>query len=222
LHDFQVPGKESRMKVKLIITRGENAGDEVTVTGPKFFIGRAQECQLRPQSELVSQHHCVIIVEEAFVAVREFGSRNGTLLNGETVRGERELKDGDRLKVANLEFEVRFGLRIGGNEEPKTQAVEEAAANTLAASSDDDLDLDKWLDETDTQALDPTRLAGDETEPTTDENTPSPEQKESQGTKQKSTEVVGVWENGHWKPTSANPPDAAADALKELFKNPGG
>ena len=67
-------------------------------------------------------------------------------------------------------------------------------------------------------------------EPTSDEDTLSPEQqqqqqkkkkKKSQETKQEPTEVVGVWEKGHWKPTSANPRDAAADALREFFKNGG-
>ena len=81
----------------------------------------------------------------------------------------------------------------------------------VRASIDDDMDLDTWLRETDSQTLE---------EPTIDEDTLSPErQQKGQEKKQKPTEVVGVWEKGHSKPTSANPGDAAADALKKFLKS---
>lgn len=208
------------MEVRLIVASGKDAPDEVTVAGPQCFIGRAEDCQLRPRSERVSRHHCVIIVEEAFVGVRDLGSTHGTLVNGEIVKGERDLKNGDRLNVGNVEFEVRLGVGLGGNEKPNAGKIEEAASRTSPASIDDDLDLDKWLEETEPQASDPARLASAATEPTTDDDTLSPGPRKGQP-KGKPTEVVGVWKKGHWKPTSANPRDAAADALKDFFKKGG-
>ena len=212
------------MEVKLFVLSGNNAGEEVPVAGPKFYIGRAEDCQLRPRSELVSRHHCVIIVEEAFVAIRDFGSKNGTLVNGEAVRGERELKSGDLLKVGELEFKIQLGVSIGGKKKPKVHSVQEAAARTVESSLDDDMDLDKWLSDTDTEPLEPTVTGAAEVETTPevdpDEETPSPEG-EPKRKKKKKEGVVGVWKKGHWKPTAENPRDAAADTLKNFFKNRG-
>jgi len=210
------------MELKLLVLSGNNAGEEVPVAGPKFYIGRAEDCHLRPRSELVSRHHCAIIVEQAFVAVRDFGSKNGTLVNGEAVRGEQELKNGDLLKVGDLEFKVQLGVSIGGKKKPKVHSVQEAAARTVESSlDDDDMDLDKWLSDSDTETLEPTVASAAEMETTPEEETPAPDDKR-ESKKKKQAGIVGVWKKGHWKPTAEKPRDAAADALKSFFKNRGG
>jgi len=201
------------MEVKLVVVAGKRAGEELPVAGPKFYIGRAEDCQLRPHSDLVSRHHCVLIVEEAYVAVRDFGSKNGTVVNDEMVKGELELKDGDRLRIGDLELEVRLGVDVGGKKKPKVKSVQEAAARTVE-SAHDDMDLDSWLGDTDTQTLDPTytgEAATDDAETETLDGKPKKKKKES--------DVPGVWSKGRWKPTSENPRDAAADTLKDFFKN---
>jgi len=43
------------MDLKLKVLEGKNAGQEVPVTGKKFFIGRAEDCHLRPGSDLISR-----------------------------------------------------------------------------------------------------------------------------------------------------------------------
>lgn len=216
------------MEVKLVVLSGKKAGEEVPVVGPKFFIGRAEDCQLRPHSELVSRHHCVIILEEGYVGVRDFGSKNGTLVNGEVTRGEQELKNGDRLQVGDLEFEVQLGVSIGGRKKPKVTSVQEAAARTVESSADDDMDLDKWLSDTDTRTLESTRTADSQTD-TISTTTPDDKDEEDEASalpegkskrkKKKTDEVVGVWKKGRYQPTKENPRDAAADTLKNFFKN---
>src|SRR4051812_34142518 len=57
------------MDLKLRVLEGKNAGHEIAVKGKKFFIGRAEDCQLRPGSDLISRHHCVLLVEEGYIAV---------------------------------------------------------------------------------------------------------------------------------------------------------
>jgi pSer/pThr/pTyr-binding forkhead associated (FHA) protein len=203
------------MEVTLIVVGGKNAGKEVPVAGPKFFIGRAADCQLKPHSDLVSRHHCAIMVEEAFVAIRDFGSKNGTQVNGERVQGERELKVGDRITVGDLELEVQFGVGIGGKKKPKVKSVQEAVARTVEASGDDDMDLDSWLSDTDTQTLDPadTESAASEAD---SETTPdgAPRRK-----KKKTDKIPGTWKKN--KTTAVAPSDAAANTLKNFFRNPG-
>ena len=92
------------MRLKLVVVGGSHNGEEIQVSGPKFFIGRDRECQLRPNSDVISRHHCALIVEDGYVAVRDFNSKNGTFVNGKRVVGEQELKAGSELGVGPLRF----------------------------------------------------------------------------------------------------------------------
>lgn len=140
------------MDVKLKVLVGKNVGQELAVPGPKFFVGRAEDCQLRPRSDLISRHHCVLLIEETFVAVRDFGSKNGTLVNNERITGERELKHGDRLVIGPLEFEVVVHAPVPSKKRPKVESVKEAAARTAEGHRDGDkLDISQWLGDGDSK-----------------------------------------------------------------------
>ena len=143
------------MEVQLKVLVGSSAGQTIKVPGPKFYIGRSEDCQLRPRSDLISRHHCAIVVEGDYVAVRDFGSKNGTYVNDERVSSERELKPGDQLKVGPLEFEVCYDLgSLGGPKRPKVGSIKEAAARTADSGvvkkpgqGPDEIDLSEWLGE---------------------------------------------------------------------------
>ena len=96
------------MEVELVIAKGTKAGRVIPLDVPKFFIGRAPKCHLRPSSGMVSRHHCALLNTQHAVTVYDFGSTNGTLVNGERIEGQRELEDGDRLTVGPLDFDVRI------------------------------------------------------------------------------------------------------------------
>ncbi|HUY32595.1 MAG TPA: FHA domain-containing protein [Pirellulales bacterium] len=136
------------MEVRLKVLVGKSHGQELAVPGPKFFIGRAEDCQLRPRSDLISRHHCALLIEDNFVAVRDFGSKNGTHVNGERVSGERELKAGDKLTIGPLEFEVCLPTAVSSKKRPKVESVGEAAART-AESPDERVDVSQWLTDKD-------------------------------------------------------------------------
>jgi predicted component of type VI protein secretion system len=135
------------MGLKLKVLDGKHAGQEVPVPGNRFFIGRAEDCQLRPGSDLISRHHCVILVEDGYIGVRDLGSKNGTQVNGESVVGERELISGDHLKVGPLEFEVVVSTGVGGQKRPAiTGGIKEAAtraADSIANSNT--VDVSQWI-----------------------------------------------------------------------------
>jgi pSer/pThr/pTyr-binding forkhead associated (FHA) protein len=139
------------MEVKLVIANGKQAGQEIPVKSAKFVIGRGEDCQLRPQSHLISRRHCAVLVDAGSAAVEDLGSTNGTLLNGEKLVGRHSLKSGDRIKVGLLELEVQLPVGLGGKSKPKVESIQEAAARTAAkaAASDDDLDVTSWLGEDD-------------------------------------------------------------------------
>jgi len=148
------------MVVKLVVIGGKHAGQEVPVRGPRFMIGRAADCQLRVKSQAVSRHHTLVVVEAGAVRVRDC-SKFGTLVNGQKIEDEQELRNCDRLKVGPLEFEVQLSVDVGGKKLPKVKSVSEAAARvTEKTEDDDDLDISKWLDEGD-EELPPTSATGD-------------------------------------------------------------
>jgi hypothetical protein len=104
---------------------------------------------LRPKSDLVSRHHCVLIVEDSFVAVRDFGSRNGTQVNGERIVGERELRSGDRLVIGSLEFEVVVSAAPSVTKRPRVNSIKEAAVRTVAGPLQPSGDASQWLQDGD-------------------------------------------------------------------------
>ena len=99
------------MRLKLVVIGGSHSGKEIPVSGPKFFIGRDRDCQLRPNSDVVSRHHCALIVEDGYVAVRDFNSKNGTLVDGVRVIGEQELHSGSELAIGPLRFNFSRALQ---------------------------------------------------------------------------------------------------------------
>jgi pSer/pThr/pTyr-binding forkhead associated (FHA) protein len=136
------------MEVKLRVRVGAAAGKELRVPGPKFFIGRAEDCHLRPKSDLISRHHCVLIIDESVLTVRDLGSRNGTLVNGQRVVGERELAAGDVLRVGPLEFDVLIvSAPPAATKRPKVTSIKEAAVRTAQGRAGDDADVTQWLGE---------------------------------------------------------------------------
>ena len=84
---------------------------EVSLARPEFVIGRADDCHLQIPSRFVSRHHCELIVDERDrqVRVRDLGSQNGTFVNDNMVTDECEVRDGDRIRVACIPFEIHIG-----------------------------------------------------------------------------------------------------------------
>ncbi len=75
------------------------------------IIGRAEDCNLRLANRFVSRHHCELLIDgrEHVVRVRDLGSQNGTFVNDGPVTNDCELKDGDKLVVGCVPFEVHIG-----------------------------------------------------------------------------------------------------------------
>jgi len=91
---------------ELKVVGGKHAGQVIPLNRRKFLIGREQDCQLRPNSEMVSRHHCVFSLDDFSVRLRDLGSTNGTLVNGERIQREIVLTNTDRILIGNLEFEL--------------------------------------------------------------------------------------------------------------------
>ncbi len=119
------------MKVALKVVGGTRTGQTVPISIPQFMIGRADDCHLKPRSELISRYHCAILTDDGYVAVRDLGSKNGVYVNGQRVSIEQELKNGDRLAVGPLEFEVVLSVALKGETKPKVSSISEVVSRTV-------------------------------------------------------------------------------------------
>ncbi len=152
----------------------------------------------------------------AWPAIRDLGSRNGTLLNGERISGERELRTGDKVKVGPLEFEVHLSTTIGGKKKPKVHNVKEAAARTVEAAKprDHEPDISDWLaeeDDGDTKANKMTTTYMPASTPKPAEPVPDAAAKQS-----RIDPLAGPGQQK--KPVAESSRSAAADMLKQFFK----
>ena len=123
------------MKVELKVLGGSRSGQVIPITIPQFMIGRAEDCHLKPRSELISRYHCAILTESAYVAVRDLGSKNGVYVNGERIGVEQELKNGDRLAIGPLEFEVVVLATPKAERKPKVESISDVVARTVEQNS---------------------------------------------------------------------------------------
>jgi predicted component of type VI protein secretion system len=73
------------MDARLRILSGPHAGETVEIGRGKLLIGREEDCHLRPESEFVSRHHCVLLLDDYTLRIRDLGSKNGTFVNGRRV-----------------------------------------------------------------------------------------------------------------------------------------
>jgi len=133
------------MEVKLKVLAGAHVGKQIRLTKDRFVVGRSEECHLRASSDLISRRHCAIVNDKSGVFVEDFGSRNGTQVNGERVEGNRELKAGDHLKIGPLEFEVQLSHGIGAPKRAAVKDVADVAARTAQRKPNVEESISDWI-----------------------------------------------------------------------------
>ena len=205
------------MSVRLKVLRGASAGKEVAIRGPRFFIGRSEECNLRANSDAISRKHCAIVIEDQDVTIRDLGSRNGTYVNGSRIEGVQKLQMGDQLRVGPLEFLVTHTEKAVVEQTKPAADLEDANDDEMAGLVND------WLEE---------EAASSETRPApepetreyklddTDVNVDVPEQKDEQPDDQEKNNIpppVGKLPKKPAKDAPKDTQEAAAQMLRKFF-----
>ena len=96
------------MEAQLRVISGPFAGETISIGDRKFIIGREQDCRFRPDSEFVSRHHCVLLLDEYTLRIRDLGSKNGTYVNGHRISGDMVLSHDDMISLGELTMQVNL------------------------------------------------------------------------------------------------------------------
>jgi pSer/pThr/pTyr-binding forkhead associated (FHA) protein len=88
---------------------------DLEMTEGEFAVGRNASCQLSLDDPLVSRRHALLVVSGDTVTVRDLGSRNGVLVNGEKIEGTVTVGDGDRILIGAQEMTL---VATGGGTSP--------------------------------------------------------------------------------------------------------
>jgi pSer/pThr/pTyr-binding forkhead associated (FHA) protein len=98
------------MKAKLV-ERGASPEEtrEIPLNDAEFLIGRGADCNLRLRVSSISRHHCLIRLGNDEATLVDLGSSNGTYLNGDRVRSQATLHNGDEIQIGVCRFEVKLG-----------------------------------------------------------------------------------------------------------------
>jgi pSer/pThr/pTyr-binding forkhead associated (FHA) protein len=111
------------MQAFFTVISGPHHGQTFQVPRGKFIIGRETDCHLVLASNSVSRHHCVLLLDEYTLRIRDLASKNGTFLNRDQTRiGERILVHGDTVRVGDLVIRVEL--------EPGTASTPAASLET--------------------------------------------------------------------------------------------
>jgi pSer/pThr/pTyr-binding forkhead associated (FHA) protein len=73
------------MDPKLRMVGGPDPGQVIAVPHGMLLVGRAKDCDVRLESQFVSQHHCEILLDDDALRLRDLESKNGTAVNGRLI-----------------------------------------------------------------------------------------------------------------------------------------
>lgn len=91
----------------VLVLQGAADIDPIPVQRQIDLIGRDPNCDVVLNRGNVSRRHLAIAEVDGRVYVRDLGSTNGVLVNGQRVTGGRWLELGDRLRIGEQWFQLR-------------------------------------------------------------------------------------------------------------------
>lgn len=78
---------------------------DVTLSNDKIIVGRSSSATVKIEDELLSRQHCAIYLKSGVATVRDLGSKNGTLLNNNTI-DEVHFYLGDVISIGDTTIEL--------------------------------------------------------------------------------------------------------------------
>jgi len=96
----------------LVVIYGLDLGRKYDLAKSETVVGRASKADICVDQESVSRNHACITNTKKGVRIRDLGSTNGTFVNDDVVEGERELRNGDLVKIGRTIFKFIAGGNV--------------------------------------------------------------------------------------------------------------
>lgn len=119
------------MAVTLVVQTGKHKGTKLVLSKPELIVGRDETCGLRLTSGGVSREHCKLRHDNGKCFVSDMGSQNGTIVNGDVIEAEVELKAGDRLEIGPMIFVMAEKSAAKTAEQTAEQTAEKTVEKTV-------------------------------------------------------------------------------------------
>ena len=94
------------MKMQLIQVGPIPFGDRFEIDHFPFVLGRSSSCDHQVFHPMVSRKHCELKREKGRVRIEDLHSSNGTYINGQRVKEEVTLRDGDEINLGCVSYRV--------------------------------------------------------------------------------------------------------------------
>ena len=127
------PSKQFGERLRLLVIQGPDKGACYSLMGDSLYIGR-DGCQISLNDGNVSKKHAEIFWNEAGYTVKDLGSSNGILVNGEKVPSA-VLKAGDLLMIGLTVMEVYSAGQTTRNDRPMLPATARRASAPATLSA---------------------------------------------------------------------------------------
>ncbi len=102
---------EEKNQPLLVIYKGTLAGTRWPIDKDTVTMGRASDCEIVLAERQISRYHARLEADDEGYLLRDLGSKNGTFVNGERVRGQPyRLRDGDEVSLA---LAIQMGFVAG-------------------------------------------------------------------------------------------------------------
>jgi hypothetical protein len=95
--------------VKLIIEDDEGRRTVLPLLRGEVLIGRAPESTVRLPEKNVSRRHARLVRDGGRFYLEDLGSFTGTRLNGEKLRGRRQIAEGDLVQIGEYDLTIESG-----------------------------------------------------------------------------------------------------------------
>jgi DNA-binding winged helix-turn-helix (wHTH) protein len=83
-------------------------GREQPLPEGSHVIGRDRSASISLRSPTVSREHARVVVEHGVAMLEDLGSKNGTLVRGQAVKGPVRLADGDEIRIGAFQLTFRI------------------------------------------------------------------------------------------------------------------
>ncbi len=84
----------------LLMVEGPSPGKRYFIDQPVLLIGRDARCDVLVADRQVTRQHASITLEKDGYVLQDLGSKNGTFVNGQELKGPHLLQDGDEIQIA--------------------------------------------------------------------------------------------------------------------------